>query len=54
MSAGFNWMVGVLRKIIAEARGVKTEARMPPLIEFFGPDILKVLTDVCSDFIIRR
>lgn len=38
---GFNWMVGVVRKIIAEATGVKTEARMPPLIEFFGPEMLK-------------
>ncbi|GAA6235588.1 sulfotransferase 6B1 [Lates japonicus] len=40
---GFNWMVGVMRKIIAEATGVKTESRMPPLIEFFGPDAIKVM-----------
>ncbi|KAF3841774.1 hypothetical protein F7725_023725 [Dissostichus mawsoni] len=37
---GFNWMVGVVRKIMAEeATGVKTEARMPPLMEFFGPEM---------------
>ncbi|XP_028278646.1 sulfotransferase 6B1 [Parambassis ranga] len=40
---GFNWMVGVLRKIIGEATGVKTESRMPPLIEFFGPDAVKAI-----------
>ncbi|XP_029377079.1 sulfotransferase 6B1 [Echeneis naucrates] len=40
---GFNWMVGVVRKIIAEATGTKTEAKMPPLIEFFGPEVLKVV-----------
>ncbi|KAM9726517.1 sulfotransferase 6B1 [Menidia menidia] len=40
---GFNWMVGVLRKIIAEATGVETESKMPPLIEFFGPEVLKAL-----------
>uniref|UniRef100_A0A673BKI5 Sulfotransferase n=1 Tax=Sphaeramia orbicularis TaxID=375764 RepID=A0A673BKI5_9TELE len=39
---GFNWMVGVLRKIMAEATGMKTESRMPPLMEFFGPDVIKV------------
>lgn len=41
--AGFNWMVGVLKKIIAEATGTKMESKMPPLIEFFGPEVLKVL-----------
>ncbi|XP_060943261.1 sulfotransferase 6B1 [Limanda limanda] len=41
---GFNWMVGVLRKIIAESTGIKTESKAPPLIEFLGPDVLK-LTD---------
>ncbi|XP_069565446.1 sulfotransferase 6B1 [Brachyistius frenatus] len=45
---GFNWMVGVVRKIIAEATGVKTESRMPPLMEFFGPDVLKVLDEAPS------
>ncbi|KAM6916155.1 sulfotransferase 6B1 [Xenentodon cancila] len=38
---GFNWMVGVLRKIISAATGTKNESRTPPLIEFFGPDIVK-------------
>uniref|UniRef100_UPI003AAB11BB sulfotransferase 6B1 n=1 Tax=Centroberyx gerrardi TaxID=166262 RepID=UPI003AAB11BB len=40
---GFNWMVGVLRKILAAATGMKQESRMPPLIEFFGPDVLQVM-----------
>ncbi|XP_069394918.1 sulfotransferase 6B1 [Paralichthys olivaceus] len=40
---GFNWMVGVVKKIIAEATGMKTESRMPPLIEFLGPDVLKLM-----------
>ncbi|KAM4607426.1 sulfotransferase 6B1 [Polymixia lowei] len=39
---GFNWMVGVLRKVLAAA-GVTMESRMPPLIEFFGPEVLKVM-----------
>lgn len=45
---GFNWMVGVLRKIIAESTGMKTESRMPPLIEFFGPEALKVVDETPS------
>uniref|UniRef100_G3PB21 Sulfotransferase n=1 Tax=Gasterosteus aculeatus TaxID=69293 RepID=G3PB21_GASAC len=45
---GFNWMVGVLRKIIAEAKGVKTESKMPPLIEFFGPDVIKTVNEAPS------
>ncbi|XP_044070972.1 sulfotransferase 6B1 [Siniperca chuatsi] len=45
---GFNWMVGVVRKIIAEATGMKTESRMPPLIEFFGPEVLKVMDETPS------
>lgn len=34
---GFNWMVGVLRQIMAEASGVSSENKGPPIIEFFGP-----------------
>lgn len=45
---GFNWMVGVVRKIIAEATGKKTESKMPPLIEFFGPDALKLVDQTPS------
>ncbi|XP_051274299.1 sulfotransferase 6B1 [Dicentrarchus labrax] len=45
---GFNWMVGVIRKIITEATGMKTESKMPPLIEFFGPDALKVMEEAPS------
>ncbi|XP_054654838.1 sulfotransferase 6B1 [Dunckerocampus dactyliophorus] len=40
---GFNWMVGVLNKIITEATGRKIETRVPPLIEFFGPDVLQAI-----------
>ncbi|KAM8739533.1 sulfotransferase 6B1 isoform 1-T1 [Acanthopagrus schlegelii] len=40
---GFNWMVGVLRKIIAQATGMDTESKMPPLIEFFGPEAVKMM-----------
>nr|XP_046257070.1 sulfotransferase 6B1 [Scatophagus argus] len=45
---GFNWMVGVVRKIIAEATGKNMEAKMPPLIEFFGPEALKVVDEAPS------
>ncbi|KAE8280957.1 hypothetical protein D5F01_LYC21529 [Larimichthys crocea] len=45
---GFNWMVGVLRKIITEATGMKTETMMPPLIEFFAPEALKVVDETPS------
>lgn len=45
---GFNWMVGVLRKIITEATGTKTETKMPPLLEFFGPEDLKVIIAVSA------
>ncbi|XP_031696493.1 sulfotransferase 6B1 [Anarrhichthys ocellatus] len=45
---GFNWMVGVVRKIITEATGMKIESRMPPLIEFFGPDVIKALGETPS------
>lgn len=36
-------MVGVMRKIIAEATGTKMEAKMPPILEFCGPENLKVI-----------
>ncbi|XP_074532283.1 sulfotransferase 6B1 [Halichoeres trimaculatus] len=45
---GFNWMVGVIRKIIAEATGVKPETKMPPLIEFMGPQVLKAVNEAPS------
>lgn len=45
---GFNWMVGAIRKIIAEAKGMEIESRMPPLIEFFGPDMRKVVDEMPS------
>ncbi|XP_061831010.1 sulfotransferase 6B1 [Nerophis lumbriciformis] len=40
---GFNWMVGVLKKMMMEATGRKVETRMPPLMEFFGPDVSQVM-----------
>lgn len=35
-------MVGVVRKIIGEATGTPVENKKPPLIEFYGPEALKV------------
>ncbi|XP_062397376.1 sulfotransferase 6B1-like [Sardina pilchardus] len=40
---GFNWMVAVLRKIMAAASGKKETPDMPPLIEFFSPDTQKLI-----------
>ena len=40
--AGFNWAVAVLRKIITASSGEKTENKTPPLMEFFGPEMLQV------------
>uniref|UniRef100_A0A8C9XCR7 Sulfotransferase n=1 Tax=Sander lucioperca TaxID=283035 RepID=A0A8C9XCR7_SANLU len=45
---GFNWTAGVLRKIIAEATGMKIESKMPQLIELYGPDVVKVLDETPS------
>ncbi|XP_073338297.1 sulfotransferase 6B1 [Pagrus major] len=45
---GFNWMVGVVRKIIAQATGMDTESKMPPLIEFFGPEAIKMMDEAPS------
>lgn len=36
-------MVGVIKKIITAATGVKSESKLPPLIEFHGPENLKVV-----------
>uniref|UniRef100_A0A3Q2PRG3 Sulfotransferase n=1 Tax=Fundulus heteroclitus TaxID=8078 RepID=A0A3Q2PRG3_FUNHE len=38
---GFNWMVGVMRKMIAQATQTENESKMPPLIEFFGPEVVE-------------
>lgn len=43
-------MVGVLKKIITEATGKSAESKIPPLIEFSGPEILKVLRSYLFDF----
>uniref|UniRef100_A0A667Y315 Sulfotransferase n=1 Tax=Myripristis murdjan TaxID=586833 RepID=A0A667Y315_9TELE len=40
---GFNWMVGVLRKIRAIETRSEPESRMSSLMEFLGPDMLQVL-----------
>lgn len=45
---GFNWMVGVLRQIIAEASGVSAEVKGPPIMEFFGPEVIKNFENVPS------
>ncbi|XP_049927706.1 sulfotransferase 6B1 [Epinephelus moara] len=46
---GFNWMVGVVRKIMAAVAGPpQIQSKMPPLIEFFGPDVVKILEETPS------
>uniref|UniRef100_A0A8C7D6H1 Sulfotransferase n=1 Tax=Oncorhynchus kisutch TaxID=8019 RepID=A0A8C7D6H1_ONCKI len=40
---GFNWMVAVLRKILAAATGEKAESQTPLLMEFFGPEMQQVI-----------
>ncbi|KAK2824692.1 hypothetical protein Q5P01_021867 [Channa striata] len=45
---GFNWMVGVLKKIIEASTGEKYQSKMPPLIEFMGPDVIKGLDQAPS------
>ncbi|XP_055783893.1 sulfotransferase 6B1-like [Salvelinus fontinalis] len=40
---GFNWMVAVLRKILAAATGEKAESQIPPLMEFFGPEMQQAI-----------
>ncbi|KAM9803717.1 sulfotransferase 6B1 [Neosynchiropus ocellatus] len=45
---GFNWMVGVLNKLVSEATGVTREGQRPPLIEFFGPEVVKSLDQAPS------
>ncbi|XP_063053522.1 sulfotransferase 6B1-like [Engraulis encrasicolus] len=42
---GFNWMVSVLRKIIAASRGQESASDKPPLIEFCTPQAQKGLAD---------
>ncbi|KAL2086652.1 hypothetical protein ACEWY4_017711 [Coilia grayii] len=44
---GFNWMVGVLRKIITTATGKKF-LDAPPHIEFLSPEIQKMLAEDAS------
>ncbi|KAM3606956.1 uncharacterized protein V6R79_026461 [Siganus canaliculatus] len=45
---GFNWMTGVLKKIVTEATGKTNESAFPPLIEFMGADALKEQEDAPS------
>ncbi|XP_048105252.1 sulfotransferase 6B1-like isoform X2 [Alosa alosa] len=40
---GFNWMVAVLRKMMAAASGKKETPAMHALIEFYSPDAQKML-----------
>lgn len=54
LCTGFNWMVGVLKKIMAEGTGNKNESNMPPMMEFFGPELSKVLTSwICPLYVLR-
>lgn len=43
-------MVAVLRKIIAQATGEKAESKFPPLMEFFGTEMLQVCA-ILVDFL---
>ncbi|XP_054882280.1 sulfotransferase 6B1-like isoform X2 [Poeciliopsis prolifica] len=45
---GFNWMVGVMKKVIAEATQTQNESKISPLIEFFGPEVLKDVVEAPS------
>ncbi|KAM9449929.1 sulfotransferase 6B1-like [Clarias gariepinus] len=45
---GFNWMLAILRKIITAGTGEKVESRTPPLLEFFGPEMLQLLNQASS------
>ncbi|XP_077437727.1 sulfotransferase 6B1 [Vanacampus margaritifer] len=45
---GFNWMVGLLKKILTQATGRTIETITPPLIEFFGADVAQVLDEMSS------
>ncbi|XP_030627516.1 sulfotransferase 6B1 [Chanos chanos] len=45
---GFNWMVAVVRKIMSASTGKKVVNDMPPLIEFFSPEIQKTLVQMPS------
>ncbi|CAB1343289.1 unnamed protein product, partial [Coregonus sp. 'balchen'] len=45
---GFNWMVAVLRKIMAAASGQQYVSHIPPLMEFFSPDVQKMVGEMPS------
>ncbi|XP_042157315.1 sulfotransferase 6B1-like isoform X1 [Oncorhynchus tshawytscha] len=45
---GFNWMVAVLRKIMAAASGQQELSQIPPLMEFLSPDMQKVVGEMPS------
>uniref|UniRef100_A0A667XWB5 Sulfotransferase n=1 Tax=Myripristis murdjan TaxID=586833 RepID=A0A667XWB5_9TELE len=45
---GFNWVDGVLTKIMAAGMGKQPQTLKSPLLEFFGPDMLQVLDQVPS------
>ncbi|XP_010887256.2 sulfotransferase 6B1-like [Esox lucius] len=45
---GFNWMLGVLNKIIAASTGGKAEFKFPAMMEFGGPEIQEVIRQAPS------
>ena len=48
-------MVAVLRKIIAAGTGQQAESRMPPLIEFYGPEMIEVgRVKITLNILLRR
>ncbi|XP_023683860.1 sulfotransferase 6B1 [Paramormyrops kingsleyae] len=45
---GFNWMFGVVKKIVAAVKGTESEMKMLPLIEFLDPVKQQMLADLPS------
>ncbi|XP_068597119.1 sulfotransferase 6B1 [Brachionichthys hirsutus] len=46
--SGFNWMVGVLKNVIAEATATKVVNEIPPLMEFLSPEDMKMMDQAPS------
>ncbi|XP_048884979.1 sulfotransferase 6B1-like [Brienomyrus brachyistius] len=45
---GFNWMFGVLKKIVAAVKGTESQIMVHPLIEFLSPAKQQMLADLPS------
>ncbi|XP_072516298.1 sulfotransferase 6B1 [Salminus brasiliensis] len=44
---GFNWMVGVVKKIMSASAGITVPER-PPIIEFYSPEVQQAVAQVPS------